>query len=71
MKISCFMTGLILYCKRHSDSYKRTSETDIIKMLEFFIDNIVVVYLCSFLPVLFLRSYGSSLEKQKDSSVVL
>jgi hypothetical protein len=30
-----------------------TSETDIIKMLEFFIDNIVVVYLCSFLPVLY------------------
>ena len=30
--------------KKHSDSTKKFSETDIIKMLEFFIDNIFVMF---------------------------
>jgi len=50
MQISCFRKGQILFCqkktnKKHSDSNKKFSETDIIKMIEFiFINNIFVMF---------------------------
>jgi len=47
--IPCPRKGQILFCKKnknkkHSDSTKKFSETDIIKMLEFCIDNIFVMF---------------------------
>jgi hypothetical protein len=47
--IPCFRKGQILLCKKNqSDSLKTFSETDIIKMLEFLIDNIFVLFVVFF-----------------------
>jgi len=45
MHIPCVRKEQILFCKKkkHSDSTKKFSEIDIIKMLEFLIDNIFVL----------------------------
>ena len=46
-KYNCLRKGQLLFCKNklHSDSAKKFSETDIIKLLEFFfIDNIFVMF---------------------------
>ena len=40
----CARKGQILLCKKQSDSTKKLSETDIINMLEFLIDNIFVMF---------------------------
>ena len=41
----CARKGQMLFCKKkHSDSTKTISETDIINMLEFFINNIFVIF---------------------------
>ena len=45
IQIPCARKGQILFCKKkHSDSTKKFSETDIINMLEFLIDNIFVIF---------------------------
>ena len=44
MQIPCARKGHILFCKKHSDSTTKFSETDIINMFEFFIDNIFVFF---------------------------
>ena len=46
MQIPCARKGpiLILQKKKQSDSTKKFSETDIINMLEFVIDNIFVIF---------------------------
>ena len=47
MQIPCVRKEQILFCKNtHSDSTKKFSEIDIIKMLEFLIDNIFVRWTC-------------------------
>ena len=43
-KIPCDRLGQTLFCKHHSDSTKKFSETDIINMLEFLIDSIFVFF---------------------------
>jgi hypothetical protein len=40
----CARKGQTLLCKKQSDSTKKLSETDIINMLEFFIDNILIIF---------------------------
>ena len=44
--IPCARKGQMLFCgkKTHSDSTKKFSETDIINMLEFLIDSIIVIF---------------------------
>jgi hypothetical protein len=44
--IPCARKGQMLFCgkKNHSDSTKKFSETDIINMLEFLIDSIIVIF---------------------------
>ena len=44
MQIHFLRKGHILFCKNHSDSSKKYSETDIIKILEFLIDHIFVMF---------------------------
>ena len=46
IQIPCARKGQILFCKKkkHSDSTNKFSETDIINLLEFLIDNIFVIF---------------------------
>ena len=42
--VSHLREGYILHCKNHSDSNNNFSETDIIKILDFLIDDIFVTF---------------------------
>jgi len=45
IQIPCFRTGPILFCKnKNTDFCQKYSEDDIVKMIEFLIDNIFVMF---------------------------
>ena len=44
LQIPCLRKGQILLCKKHSDSTKKSSVTDVTKSLEFWIDSIFVLF---------------------------
>ena len=77
MQISYARKGQILFYKEnHSDSFKKFSETDIINMLEFLIDNILAIVLSVLLRYTdsdypLLVSSNSSFMMSRASNVLL